>query len=379
MALSPFLLQQQVEVGRDVYIFKLGCSCDGTALAAATSEHTICVLDPASLRPVQTLRGHADAVEDLSFFQGDGACLASCSQDGSARVWDLRAGGPAAAARRFAVSSREAYSCSVGRSDRALACAASEKVHLFDVAQGRRLCVYKESHTDVVNHVRFHPGDTTRLLSGAEDNLVVVLDTNHAREDEAMLGVIPNDECVRSFTLIGPDRNVLCCASTTEDVRIYSLGSDDFGARRAEFLGLRCSEVLAREESGGYLVETFYDQPSGQVLLLAGAGSVGELVLFSVAAAGPVPVAALSAPADGADPAALRGHDGIVRSAVCIPGSTIVTAGEDGRVCAWRVEPTGACGRTSAEGAHRLRLEPTAYRARRTSDSCPLDGRAAPY
>eukprot|EP00913_Durusdinium_trenchii_P031622 g29612.t1 len=107
---------------------------------------------------------------------------------------------------------RLVYSCCLGQKDSLLACAASHKVHLFDVAQGKQV---RESHTDVVNHVRFHPDG--KLLSGAEDNLVVVLDTEKSREDEALLGVIPNDECVRSFTLVGPDRNTLCCCSTTEE------------------------------------------------------------------------------------------------------------------------------------------------------------------
>ena len=43
----------------------------------------------------------------------------------------------------------------------------------------------QECHTDVVNHVRFHPSG--QLLSGAEDNLVVVLDPLK-REDDAMWG-----------------------------------------------------------------------------------------------------------------------------------------------------------------------------------------------
>ena len=33
---------------------------------------------------------------------------------------------------------------------------------------------YEDCHTDVVNHVRFHPADTSKLLSGAEDNLIAL-------------------------------------------------------------------------------------------------------------------------------------------------------------------------------------------------------------
>mmetsp|Transcript_86969 Transcript_86969/g.246584 ORF Transcript_86969/g.246584 Transcript_86969/m.246584 type:complete len:380 (-) Transcript_86969:63-1202(-) len=379
MALSTFLLQQQAAVGADVYVFKLSCSPDGAAMAIATSEHAVGILDPATLQPVRGLQGHEDIVEDLSFFQADPACLASCSHDGSARIWDLR---QPEACRQFRVGSQEVYSCSVGRGDTALACAASEKVHIFDIAQNKRLCVYKESHTDVVNHVRFHPVDTTKLLSGADDNLVVLLDTNEPREDEAMLGVVPNEECVRSFTLVGPERNTLCCASTTEDVRIWGLSNDDFGTKRAEFLGLRDHPLLTREESGGYVVETFYDQASSQVFLLAGAGNAGEMVLFNVSLAGATPAATFAAPpAAGEGGAAPAGHTGIVRSAICMPGGVVVTAGEDGCICAWRegaleAEPTAASVET---GTSRFMFEPTAYGAARSVGSDSAAGRVAPY
>lgn len=299
------------------------------------------------------------------------------------RGWDLRAA--EAGARRFAVASKEVYSCSVGRGDSVLACAASEKVHLFDVKQGKRMCVYKDIHTDVVNHVRFHPVETNKLLSGAEDNLVVLLDTSQPHEDEAMIGVIPNEECVRSFTLVGPDRNTLCCGSTTEDVRIYGLGAEDFGTRRAEFLGLRDHPLLAREDSSGYVVETFYDQPSGQVFLLAGAGNAGDLVLFRVTLSEAVPVATFVVPTvDMVSTAAVAmdGHSGIVRSAICMPGGALLTAGEDGRICAWSegVDAVGgeigidSDGFANAVGS--FDLEPTAYGVQRRGGP---EMRAAPY
>merc|ERR1719204_717268 len=100
------------------------------------------------------------------------------------------------------------------------------------------MTVYRDCHTDTVNRVRFHPVDTSRLLTGGVDNLIVLLDTNQASEDAALLGVIPNEECVQSFSLVGPDRATLCSVSTTEQVRIWGLGEADFGARRAEFLGI---------------------------------------------------------------------------------------------------------------------------------------------
>ncbi|CAJ1399055.1 unnamed protein product [Effrenium voratum] len=67
------------------------------------------------------------------------------------------------------------------------------QVHLFDVAQGKKVKVFKDSHTDVVNHVCFHP-QTGQLFTAAEDNLVVVLDAEKPRGDKAMLKIVHRDE-----------------------------------------------------------------------------------------------------------------------------------------------------------------------------------------
>eukprot|EP00435_Cladocopium_sp_Y103_P040412 s763_g11.t1 len=114
-ALHSFAVKQQVKVGEDVYVFRLGCSYDCSSLAVATSENDLCILDPNNLKPslgaaefdsplAGLLGSHRDVVEDLEFFQADPSCLVSCSHDGSAMVWDLRA---STAARTFEVSSRE--------------------------------------------------------------------------------------------------------------------------------------------------------------------------------------------------------------------------------------------------------------------------------
>eukprot|EP00929_Paragymnodinium_shiwhaense_P119461 TRINITY_DN91365_c0_g1_i1.p1 TRINITY_DN91365_c0_g1~~TRINITY_DN91365_c0_g1_i1.p1 ORF type:complete len:396 (-),score=37.46 TRINITY_DN91365_c0_g1_i1:51-1238(-) len=393
-SISSFRLCGEVQVGSDVYVFKLGCNCDGSALAAATSENSLCVLDPATLKVVRRLEGHTDAVEDLEFFQAAPSCLVSCSHDGSARVWDLRASEEAASVRSFPAASQEVYSCSVGRGDTALACAASEKIHLFDVGQGKRLKVYKDMHCDVVNHVRFHPVDTTKLISGAEDNLVALIDTNVNSPSEAMLACIPNDECVRNFTLVGPNRDTLCCHSTTEDVRIWGLGQDDCGVKKAEFPGLRDHPLLTREESGGYVVQSFYDQPTQQVFLLAGAGNLGDLVLFRLTQSEPMPVAlfdrsqkasdrgSIGVSLDG-DGCLLTGHTDIVRSAISMPGGILITAGEDGRVCGWRQGAGGVVSAAEdpvaaqAQTGDVFDIEPTSYGAARSSGR--PDRRAAPY
>jgi len=155
-------------------------------------------------------------------------------------------------------------------------------------------------------------------------------------------------------------------------VRIWGLGAEDLGVKKAEFIGLRSHPLLVREdgEQMGYIVEMFYDQPSGQVFLLTGAGSTGELSLFRVSLAAADPIATFAI-GGMADPTA-TGHSGIVRSAVCMPGGLIMTAGEDGCVCAWKEQ-------TENEQSESFDLEPSAYGMARGADRSAARVAAAPY
>ena len=62
-------------------------SPDGTRLATAGWDHTVTLWDTWALRPLFTLRGHADRVWGLNF-SPDGHLLASASGDGTVRLWD---------------------------------------------------------------------------------------------------------------------------------------------------------------------------------------------------------------------------------------------------------------------------------------------------
>lgn len=401
-SLACFQLQHQAHVvGPGVYVFRLDCNCNATALAAATEASELHLLDPSTLCVVNKLEGHQTGIEDVRFYHSNPSCLASCSRDGSARLWDFRA--PKAAVARFDLKTEEAYSCSVGCQDSVLACGAGHTVRLFDLAKGKVRAIYNKYHSDTVNHVSFHPVDTTRLFSGGVDNLIVVLNTAEPREDDAWLGAISNEDCVQSFSLVNPDRNTLCSVSTTDEVRVWDVtpGQDDsdansFGMRRAKFQGIREHDLLRREESFGYVVETFYDQPSGEIVLLVGTGGSGEegqgvreLLLFRVSLeeASSKPMATFMAPTSpgAALAGAVRatGHTDVVRCATTLPSGTVFTAGEDGLICAWRFTPGSAGAAAAGEGScssleepNRFTLENQWYGAHRSSAT---GARASPY
>jgi WD40 repeat protein len=58
-------------------------------MASASNDHTLKVWDAMTGREILTLQGHAKLVNSLAI-NSDGTRLASCSDDGTVKVWSTR-------------------------------------------------------------------------------------------------------------------------------------------------------------------------------------------------------------------------------------------------------------------------------------------------
>ena len=79
--------------------------------------------------------------------------------------------------------------------------------------------------------------------------------------------VLPNELNVASFNLIGKEASLLCAVSTTNDVSIFDL---DTCSRLAHFQSIREHPLLQYEDSGGYVVDTMWDEVTERLFILAG-------------------------------------------------------------------------------------------------------------
>jgi WD40 repeat protein len=275
------------------YVFKLAASADGGKVAAAcqldqaADADQILLFDAATGQLAAKCRGHTAPITDIEFFAAEQGML-SCAQDGTARIWDARAG---TEVRKLKVvncngSGAEVYSAAIGLADTVCASAASEVVHLWDIGTAKRLHVYTEAHTDIINKVRFHPTEAHMLMSAGDDNLVVVRDARILDEDAdgCLVAVLNNEDGVRDFSIIGPASDILCTFSTTEVLRIWSLETSTFGTLCAEHSGFRHDAVVCDGDSCGYAVDLFYDQGSQSSYALCGSPAGSESDARSVLA-----------------------------------------------------------------------------------------------
>lgn len=318
------------------YISKLASPNDFSSMAAATSAHSIVIFDPATMKPVRELCGHKEAIYDLEFFRGSSQGMLSCAGDGTARVWDVRAANPLARTLECAPSGSnaagETFSASVGSHDTMAAVGVSEKVHIFDIGTGKRPCIYTDVHTDVINFIRFHPTDSDCFVSAADDNLICVADTRIQDDEDTLRCVLNNEDNVRFFSFVGPDRTWLVTSSMTETLRIWNLHSTENevnGQRLAEFTDVRDHPILQHDGSWGYTIDVFYDTRQQRMLTLGGSCN-GQLALLNTSAEG----VSVAATFEGGC------HSDVVRSGICMGNNVFFTGGEDGVLCSWKGEDT---------------------------------------
>ena len=146
-------------------------SPDGTTLASASDDGTVKLWDVATKQNIATLQGHTWIVTSVSF-SPDGTTLASGSGDDTVKLWDV--------ATRTNIATLEGhtsalYSVSFSPDGTTLASGSHDNtVKLWDVATRTNIATL-QGHTDLVFSVAFSPDGTT-LASGSHDNTVKLWD-----------------------------------------------------------------------------------------------------------------------------------------------------------------------------------------------------------
>jgi len=292
---------------------------------------------------------------------------------------------------------QKVLSMSFGLGGTLLATAAGHGAHFFDVRTSAKMGVYADNHTDLVTQVRFNPCNETELATGSEDGLVCVYDTRQAHADASLqvrTGTVPSmylffffffffsRSLAFSFSLIlfyvcltplcashvaalpsslltllpSPllSQCVINADCAVRRIGFFAPGGEGvFVLTGSETLGLwhkttaQCLNPtnvdLPRQQLGcNYLVDCHFDASSGKLSVLAGDWA-GNLTVAEVTDSAVAPTAHLRSGGGG--------HSAVVRAALW-RGPSLVTGGEDARVCLWSSDPSVQPNSSPGKTAH---------------------------
>jgi len=304
-------IEKQTLKGHTNSVNSVSFSPDGRTLASGSSyDGTVKLWDMVSSQERATLKGHTISVLSVTF-SPDGRTLASGSNDRTVKLWDV-ASGVEKATLKHAYPVR---SVSFSPDGRTLASGSDDRtVKLWDVASGQEKAILKV--LTFVRSVSFSPDGRT-LASGNENKTVKLWDVASGQEKVTLKG---HADSVWSVSF-SPDGRTLASSSDDRTVKLWDVAS---GQEKVTLKG------------HAYRVWSVSFSPDGRTL--ASSSSDSTVKLWDVAS--------------GAEKATLRGHANSVSSVSFSPdGRTLASGSDDKTVKLWDV----------ASGQEKVKLIGQAY------------------
>jgi WD40 repeat protein/class 3 adenylate cyclase len=305
-------------------------SPDGTKLATTSQDGTAKLwnVEPAATgntgRELLTLEGHTDAVFGVDFSQ-DGARLATSSFDGRTIVWDLEASLAAGSGRKLLTVGGAGRGVSVRFSpdEKRLITHNQDDgtVQVWDAVSGKELLSFVAHHAPSWS-VAVSP-DGTRLATASMDGTAKVwdLEASMAASSGQLLHTLSAQVGGVSRVAFGPDGTWLVTAHGDGTARIWD---SDTG-----------QELLALP---GHTARVIQIAVSADATRLATGGVDGIVNVWDMTALSVQESAA--AVTFGTTPLTLRGHVGIVIGLSFSPdGMSLATGSFDGTVRVWDLSP----------------------------------------
>jgi len=336
--------------GHTDQVNSLAFTPDGKTLASASNDGTAKLWDVTKGQEQVTLYGHHGRNYCVAF-SPDGRLLASCSDDATVRLWDV-------ATRRhratLAGHSKRVRSAAFSPDGKTLATAGWDStVRLWDVTTGRERAL-SLSHPGWVNCVTFSP-DGTLLASCGSDATVKLWDAATGRERATLRGHTSQVEAVA----FSPDGKWLASGSDDLTARLWDVASGTekaalrLSSKPIPYVSLRPGLSVAFSPDGRTLASgswdntvKIWDVPSGRKRpALRGHTAPVNAVAFSpdgklVASGSDDATIVLSDVATGQDVVTLKGHTTVVTSVAFSPdGKTLASASFDQTVKLWNVSP----------------------------------------
>ena len=223
------------------------CSGNTNLLATATDDGRIKVWNLAAGRVRVEFEGHPRSSINALTFSRDGRWLASASPDNSVKLWDVEAGN----SKRARTQHRYSYwadGVAFSQDGRYLFSGGSETmIRAWDVATGAEAAAPHEGHTAWV-YAMTTSSDGLRMASGSADSAVIVWDVISRKPVTKLLGHI----AAIAALAFSPDRRILASGGHDHTIRLWDL---------------KTGQQLSLLRGHGATVNWLSFSPDGQLLL----------------------------------------------------------------------------------------------------------------
>ncbi|TVY29926.1 putative WD repeat-containing protein [Lachnellula hyalina] len=302
-------------------------------VATISSDDSLRLLDPLSLNgpPINSVKKVNTDVTCLKALGGeDAAVVCTAGRDGSVKVLDPRTGGVVATVRSDQNAPIISLACSYpyGLAAGTELTNHQAAVLIWDTRDlSEPVVKYVESHSDDVTELQFHPSRPQILLSGSTDGLVNIYNTTITDEEEAIHQTINHGHSIHHANFLS-DVNIFAL-SHDEKFSMYELVTNpEEGVEEPP--PIHYGDM--REQLGGEYVANVLRRPDGGAVLGVGTHSRESFDLVQLKNGSPWTFAPES------KVTLVGAHSSEIVRAFCFLDShkTVLTAGEDGQVKAWR-------------------------------------------
>jgi WD40 repeat protein len=301
------------------YVLNFAACVGSPHFATAGIKHStnyISLIDTSRFSVCITLgqgSAHDSTICDLQMI--DFQTIASCSRDGSFRLFDIRQPQDAIWIHQVSTCRSDAEVNSISVYETTLAVTVDSVIALFDIRQRKCFFEYSDLHHEPVTKLRIV--DEKILISAGEDGLINIVDYTDLKKDgdgQTPIVVMNPGEGIRSFSILN---TLICSISSTEAVSIYNLSGEPY----CDMVGqssFRDNPLIASDGALGYILNVSVYDSGYSVLCGSNSGTQALLDLDT----GRV-IAGFS-----------DGHSGVVRASMTL-GDDILTGGEDGKIILW--------------------------------------------
>ncbi|KAI8984124.1 WD40-repeat-containing domain protein [Mycotypha africana] len=319
--IPPFNLLKGIDLDyNDDYIFEVTANSQYAITSA--SDRTVRLYNLNTLQLSHKFQAHEEKISQIKL-KGDHH-LFTASEDRTLKRWDLRLGGNAPVQTFNYKLPLTAFDINHNDTMAILGTefsydTQSADLAFFDTRNTLLLHTFTESHGDDITEIQCHPSLPNQFLSSSTDGLVNNYDVSEFDEEENMISVINPGSSVNKTGYFGPNAEYLYCLTHIETFSLHTTEGDvicDFGDIR----NIPTTQV-------DYAIDCSYDPISHRFYLITGSNS-GMVDFFHVNLGQLQHCQQLNM--NG-------GHTDVVRSLFWYhPTQSLLTGGEDGRLCAWQ-------------------------------------------